>query len=66
MDGLSVNVSLTFQYKLNDTLNNVLRLFYNYGENDYQKAFTSYARDSIQNTFSTLMAMQLFNEKGCK
>ena len=65
MDGLSVNVSFSFQYMLKDNIKEVVNLYEKYGE-DFRKVFYHIAADVLGDVFSNYMTAQLFSDRAGK
>mmetsp|Transcript_45910 Transcript_45910/g.52965 ORF Transcript_45910/g.52965 Transcript_45910/m.52965 type:complete len:318 (+) Transcript_45910:82-1035(+) len=62
-DGLSVHMTISFQYKLKTTLTDLVALFYDWGDGGYDLAYRRIARAVLRDTAAEYEAYALFYER---
>jgi len=65
-DGLSIDVSLSFQYQLKITLDNVVELYYKWGEEGYESAFGRISRTILRDAVAEFVAIDMFKSRTSK
>ena len=63
IDGLPINLTASFQYQLQITLDNVVALYYNWGEKGYEDAFTRMARSVLRDAAAGFTAIEMFQNR---
>ena len=66
MDGLSVDISISFQYRLKENVSDVVKIFNKYGNQNFTEAIEHFTKDTINDIFAEFNANQLFPERGGK
>lgn len=61
-DGLTVNISASFQYKVLTTLDDVIYLFYNFPDDAHKEFYYTSCRDTIRNVVADFQALALVNQ----
>lgn len=59
-DGLSVDLEVSFQYRLKAELGNVIDLYYQWGQGGYEKAYAIIARNVLRDVASQFAAYDFF------
>ena len=62
-DGLAINVTLSFQYQLKVTLDNIVELYYKWGPDGYEGAFTRIARSVVRDAVAEFVAIDMFKNR---
>jgi hypothetical protein len=61
-DALLVEIEISFQYLLSISMDNLLDLYHNWGE-DYENAFILLARNQLRDTMAQFEALQVFYDR---
>ena len=59
-DGLMLNIELGFQYRLKTDLDNIISIFYKWGDEGYHKHFIRISKACLRHTVSNYNAIQVF------
>ncbi len=62
-DGLAINVTLSFQYQLKISLDNIVELYNKWGPDEYEGAFSRMARSILRDAVAEYLAIHMFKNR---